>query len=706
MGTIDSNGFVHFLVYAEASDGVTSSTIETDYVELEVTLKSTANLIQRPIFKRTANFEGKVAGSTVENPHIFKADGNVELASPDANRYEATNVDLNEVKSLDGVVRNVNRTENGLIPQQLFSFNVVAEIERKLGEIPASDKVQWCKDNVNMRFTWSGKGSSPIGNNAHLDFWYTDTSEWYSSKYGGKIRTHSNSSITTLSFGADLLAKIDSNGFTHFLAYTEASDGTVPSSIVTDYVELEIELKPDADLIHPNVPLYQVTQSEYDQILVDWDEQEVMKRYPSVTGMQHVQNPMLTVEGKNLLPPFYEWFSLHSESSIKSPYELEMDYTGSDGNQINNVIVPVSPNKEYTLSFEEINGYYQIKALDGNKSIISVLDSGLELTQTVTTTEDTRFLEILVYGVSAQSGATLIYKNPMLNLGSQPKPFTPYNPSHLYAQAKLGAIGDVKDTLYQDQGQWKLRKVVEKIDLGKLEWSPYQEKDGFALVLQDGASDNVLENHYPLVEKYNGKILSYGSTSGGNGWTMPDSSNINGMGQLAITISYEDATGYDIATSAGIKQYFVDNPYKISYIHKEPETLDVVDVYGSPMASHTHIKYSQQLGKLGEYENGITEEGTFSSIIKVEKIDRETGAETNVTDSCTLNPDKNGFTSTALKNSDLVWYELEVENAAGGTLDFMYYDSRYVIEDDSNGKVYKYKITASDGVPQIKLVEI
>src|SRR5690606_21250337 len=37
-GTIDSNGFVHFLAFADASNGTTASRIETDYVELEVEL--------------------------------------------------------------------------------------------------------------------------------------------------------------------------------------------------------------------------------------------------------------------------------------------------------------------------------------------------------------------------------------------------------------------------------------------------------------------------------------------------------------------------------------------------------------------------------------------------------------------------------------------------------------------------------------------
>ena len=83
---------------------------------------------------------------------------------------------------------------------------------------------------------------------------------------------------------AGLSAVTDANGFAHFLAYAEPSDGIVPSLLNTDYVSLEIELKPDAILHDPCVPLYEVDSVEYGKILVDYDESEVVKRYPKVLG--------------------------------------------------------------------------------------------------------------------------------------------------------------------------------------------------------------------------------------------------------------------------------------------------------------------------------------------------------------------------------------------------------------------------------------
>src|SRR5690606_27219751 len=63
-------------------------------------------------------------------------------------------------------------------------------------------------------------------------------------------------------------------------------------------------------------------------------------------------------------------------------------------------------------------------------------------------------------------------KNWMLTLGTQPKPFTPKNDSHLYAGTTLAGIGNNRDTLFKQDGVWYKRKVwgTAKLD-GNLEWN-------------------------------------------------------------------------------------------------------------------------------------------------------------------------------------------------------------------------------------------
>nr|WP_235851996.1 hypothetical protein [Niallia nealsonii] len=98
--------------------------------------------------------------------------------------------------------------------------------------------------------------------------------------------------------------EINANGFAHFAIYTDASDGTIASTVSTDYSELEIDLKAGVTLHAPRIPLYEVTKEHYDNILVIWNEDEVICRYPVVEGVQYVQNPYIIPEGGNLISFF------------------------------------------------------------------------------------------------------------------------------------------------------------------------------------------------------------------------------------------------------------------------------------------------------------------------------------------------------------------------------------------------------------------
>ncbi len=73
--------------------------------------------------------------------------------------------------------------------------------------------------------------------------------------YGGSC-FYNSSSVAKLTKGATPSTDVDSNGFAHFLAYAEPSDGVTPSIINTDYAELLVELKTD---ILSNIPLATTT---------------------------------------------------------------------------------------------------------------------------------------------------------------------------------------------------------------------------------------------------------------------------------------------------------------------------------------------------------------------------------------------------------------------------------------------------------------
>jgi hypothetical protein len=561
---IDSNGFINFLAYADPSDGVTASTINTDYVELVITLNASAQLDTRPILSRVANFENKVSGSTVENPHVTREATSSALTTPGAGAELIQN-DYNKANTLDSLNSVTSTNSSGKMAERVFSFDIVQEVERHLGRIPKAtlaDKVQWCKDNLKTLITnWYGYGSSVGGNKATLGVWVNNS--WVTSK------TSTSSSVANLVDTSNTIIPnmIDSNGFAHFLAYadpagnvadptvaptlsasgsgsslaagtyyvqytwvtangetmtspegnititsgqdivvtipslpfgatqanvyigttsggeyrqsnttvttytqhtslltntaTSASRTTntavVASTINTDYVELQIDLKPEAVLHDPLVQLYEVDSTEYSNILVTWDETSVLNRYPKVQGVQHLQNPYVLAEGENLIPPFSDpaW-ALHANTQVTAPYELTLNATANYQNS--ELVLKVVKNNLYFLSFNTSDAAVEIAVYDDdNKAYIRSYNSALSFTFNSGNTNTIR-LQIR----NGTKIGTFVFSNPILTLGSTAKPFTPRNPSYLFTTAKLGQIGTVKDVLYKNDGQWYVRKAVEK----------------------------------------------------------------------------------------------------------------------------------------------------------------------------------------------------------------------------------------------------
>ncbi|RBP89401.1 putative phage tail component-like protein [Cytobacillus firmus] len=188
-----------------------------------------------------ANFVGKVSGSTVENPHFSGWRGALTtLGNPNTDFSTESGTSAYETISvLDGVFTPDSAVSSGQIAQRVFSFNLIEYVQRKyVVTVPGAttaDKAQWLKSNLNpLTVNWHGYGSGPAGNKATLKVWAITS--W------AGTTSHTNGTVTKLT-RTDSVNNIDSDGFIHFLAHAEASDGTTASTINTDYVELEVELK-------------------------------------------------------------------------------------------------------------------------------------------------------------------------------------------------------------------------------------------------------------------------------------------------------------------------------------------------------------------------------------------------------------------------------------------------------------------------------
>jgi hypothetical protein len=176
------------------------------------------------------------AGTTLQAP-------NVVLNMPQG--------DLTTIMYLDGSIRTYATTgSNGTNITKRWSFNLIEHVLRKYGSavfgaaVTTVDRVTWLKANVGkVVCNWWGYGSGPLGEQGiYKNVEKCDnTCKWLAA-----LHKYSNCNFTiatlTLSNSANSSNTIDSNGFVHFLAYADASDGTTASTINTDFVELEVNL--------------------------------------------------------------------------------------------------------------------------------------------------------------------------------------------------------------------------------------------------------------------------------------------------------------------------------------------------------------------------------------------------------------------------------------------------------------------------------
>lgn len=239
----------------------TGSQIESDFTNLSADQLNIKYPMQRaalpynfgylaPYAQITSDFVEKIAGSVVENPNKFARANDSGLRIPSLFVDETNQSYIDNVKTLNSVSALKTNTMNGQISQHLFSFNLIEIFERRYGTIPSADqttagKVAWLSANTSsVVLNWVGYGVSPIGNHAILKGWRQSDTTWQNANTVYENTESSPSTIVgNVGTYATLSQAADANGFIHFLAYTDASDGVTASTIYTDYVKLMLNFK-------------------------------------------------------------------------------------------------------------------------------------------------------------------------------------------------------------------------------------------------------------------------------------------------------------------------------------------------------------------------------------------------------------------------------------------------------------------------------
>lgn len=291
--------------------------------------ESSANVIDQIIGKENAkknitlDYQNKIAGSVVENPHKAAAGFSSVIPTPAQVTGEVSQNAYNALSALDGDVTSPYTATNKDMTYFLVQWNVLEALERELGSKFFIDRgATTTKEKVEIARTiltvinpafW-GYGKSPSGNKLNFQIWINNSS-W------AGTRSHNASTVTKMEYnstGASTNNYISDDGYLYASAYAEPSDGTVASTVVGDCAQLNLEIEISAnDHIESTIAAYhrenlatqdEAESGESDEKLMTplTNKQAIEKRSVLLQGDQDIEGiknylEMPTFEGKRFL---------------------------------------------------------------------------------------------------------------------------------------------------------------------------------------------------------------------------------------------------------------------------------------------------------------------------------------------------------------------------------------------------------------------
>lgn len=230
--------------------------------------ETSVNVIDQIIGKENAkinitlDYQNKIAGSVVENPHKAAAGFSSVIPTPAQVTGEVSQNAYNALSALDGDVTSPYTATNKDMTYFLVQWNVLEALERELGSKFFIDRgATTTKEKVEIARTiltvinpafW-GYGKSPSGNKLNFQIWINNSS-W------AGTRSHNASTVTKMEYnstGTSTNNYLSDDGYLYASAYAEPSDGTAPSTVVGDYAQLNLQIEISAnDHIESKIAAY------------------------------------------------------------------------------------------------------------------------------------------------------------------------------------------------------------------------------------------------------------------------------------------------------------------------------------------------------------------------------------------------------------------------------------------------------------------
>lgn len=349
---------------------------------------------------------------------------------------------------------------------------------------------------------------------------------------GTSIKNTSSELSTSFKRRGLILAPSELTGETYILVYGRGVSNAIGDTVSCD-----------------GIMVNEITQSDYSNLSVD----ELLEKYPYRNSVQPLQNPTVEVVNGSLIPSFYEWDSIHSESTILSEDKLELNSTGLG--KVNHVGIKVKKNTNYYLSFVS-NAEMAVYNITGTGSPISTYSKNGRTFNT----GDNEEIRVYWKNYSVSTG-TFTLEKPMLIEGTTEKPYSKHSKGTVIFPTELCSENDKitwnGGAAASVEREWK--KLVIDDSLTYLFNSDYT---GYKVV---AVASNTIENFGMIgytsgrayASKYDGTILSLDAKA--NGADRFDGHKDWGGADLVISISDTD-TGWGetyTPTADEIKAYFM-----------------------------------------------------------------------------------------------------------------------------------------------------
>lgn len=210
------------------------------------------------------NTPPKISNSVLENKNDFRygLSTATSVQLPTAVWGAGEQVHIDGIKKLDGVSANLSRIGAGVIGQWLTKYDALWILEQNFPQIfknatTTAAKVAIAKNKITkfQHKVWS-KASGPTNTLCSHSLYNPSSNTW------GASTTSSGTSITQrniTSNNASTPAYLTNDGLYYFVTFAEASNGTIASSVLTDYTSIDLTVK-------FNISDFVATKAQYDAL--------------------------------------------------------------------------------------------------------------------------------------------------------------------------------------------------------------------------------------------------------------------------------------------------------------------------------------------------------------------------------------------------------------------------------------------------------